>query len=215
MAMLSRLRRAYGTALMPAARLLVACRVSPNAVTCVSAAGASVAALWFFPRGALLCGALTVAFFLLGDGLDGVMARLTRTSRLGAFLDSTLDRVADAAILMGLALWAADRPRWILLAALSAMAGSFLVPYVRARAEAEGWSADHGPCERTERLALVLVPAAAVGAGLPQHVLGVALVVVAVGSALTTARRAFAARRAALASAQLRQEPPRHRSAAP
>ena len=72
-------------------------------MTVVGTLGVVVASLTLFPAGHFLAGFLVVAFFLLGDGLDGTLARITgRESRFGAFLDSTLDRLADAAVFGGL-----------------------------------------------------------------------------------------------------------------
>lgn len=194
--MLSALREAYGRALAPLARLLLRLGLSPGAVTVAGTLGVSIASLTLLPAKHLLAGAGVIAFFLLGDGLDGTMARLSHTeSRFGAFLDSSLDRVADAALFAGLVLWAASTP-WIQAAALAALATGFLVSYVRARAEAEGWSASQGPCERTERLVLTLAGVVAVGFGAPDASLGVVLTAVALGSSVTAARRIASAKRA-------------------
>lgn len=194
--MLSTLRGAYGRALTPLARFLLRLGLSPGAVTVTGTLGVSIGSLALLPTKHLLIGAGVIAFFLLGDGLDGTMARLSGgESRFGAFLDSTLDRVADAALFSGLVLWAAGTP-WIQAVSLAALALGFLVSYARARAEAEGWPAGQGPCERTERLALTLAGLVAVGLGAPDAVLGVVLAAVALGSTVTVARRIASARRA-------------------
>ena len=90
----------------PVARLLLKAHVSPDAITVVGTVGVSVAALYCYPRGEFFLGSLVIAIFALSDSLDGTMARLSgRSSRWGAFWDSTLDRISDAAIFAGLALW--------------------------------------------------------------------------------------------------------------
>ena len=112
----------------------------------IGTVGTSVAALYFFPRGELLVGTLVICLFVFSDSLDGTMARLAgRPSTWGAFLDSTLDRVADAAIFCGLALWFAgdgDDPTMAAVT-LAALVGGLLVSYARARAEGLGADAQH------------------------------------------------------------------------
>ena len=97
-----------GKVLSPLARALLRMGVSPDAVTVVGALGVVVCALWLFPPGYLFGGTLAVAFFVMSDlstarwrGCRGVVGSW------GAFLDSTLDRVADAAIFSGLVIWLA------------------------------------------------------------------------------------------------------------
>lgn len=194
----SRLRGLYGRFLTPLARLLLAVRVAPSAVTVVGTLGVVVAALMLLPRGAFVAGFAVIAVFLLGDGLDGTMARLSgRESRFGAFLDSTLDRLADAAVFAGLAVWGASHDRAILWLALGCLAFGFLVSYARARAEVEGWDVSVGLFERTDRLVVTLLGVLAVGLGAPNVVLSVVLGVVALGSAFTVVQRIRAASRGA------------------
>lgn len=190
----SRLRGFYGSLLTPLARLLLRLGVGPNAVTLVGTAGVVAASLGLVGAGRFLAGGIVVLVFLLGDGLDGTMARLSgRATRFGAFLDSTLDRLADAALFTGLALWAACRSVPVLWLALACLSLGFLVSYTRARAEAEGWDASLGMFERTDRLVVCLLGVLAVGLGAPVWVLGAALAVVALGSAFTVGQRIRAA----------------------
>lgn len=95
----------------------------------------------------------------IADTLDGVVARATRGgTRLGAFLDSTADRIADSALFGGAAYLGAERADPILLfSSLTALAASLLVPYVRAKAESLGVSATAGPAPREARLVILLV----------------------------------------------------------
>lgn len=200
--MFARLRGLYGRILTPLARLLLAMRLSPTAVTIIGTVGVVVASLWFLPRGDFLAGSIAIVVCLLGDGLDGNMARLAgRESRFGAFLDSTLDRVADAAVFSGLVLWAAGRSDLVVWLALACLGLGFLVSYVRARAEADGWDASRGLFERTDRLVVTLVAVFAVGVGSPAAVLPIGLGIVALGSAFTVAQRIRAAAVASLAEA--------------
>src|SRR5687768_16671720 len=104
--MLRSLRSLMTTVFTPLARLLLALRVSPDAVTIAGTLIVSAISLTLFPLGYTLVGGLLVGFFVLFDSLDGVMARMSgRSGPWGAFLDSTLDRVADGAVFGGIMLW--------------------------------------------------------------------------------------------------------------
>ncbi|MBA2716116.1 MAG: CDP-alcohol phosphatidyltransferase family protein, partial [Propionibacteriales bacterium] len=90
----------------PVAHLLIRLGVSPDTVTFVGTVGVVLGALIFFPRGQLWVGVLVITAFVFSDLIDGYMARTMGTSsRWGSFLDSTLDRLGDAAIFAGLAIW--------------------------------------------------------------------------------------------------------------
>lgn len=189
--MLDHLRAGVAKVLGPLARLLLRLGVSPDAVTVAGTLGVVVSALWLFPAGHLTAGALVVALFVFSDAVDGLMARESgRVSRWGAFLDSTLDRVADAAIFSGLLLYLAGRDNDAgLVVALACLALGAVVPYARARAEGLGMTAAVGIAERADRIAVALVAALAVGLGLPDTVLVVALGVLAVAAAVTIGQR--------------------------
>lgn len=180
------------------ARLFLGLGLSPSVVTVLGTAMVIASALWFFPRGQLALGSLVVAVSLLADGVDGAMARLGgRETRFGAFLDSTMDRLADGAVFVGIAWWcviSADDVGAGLAAAALVM--GFVVSYARARAEVEGWDAAVGIFERGDRLVVSLVGTLAVGLGAPTWVLWLTLGVVASGSAVTVGQRVAAAHRA-------------------
>lgn len=177
------------------ARGLLALGVHPNAVTITGTVGVVAAALWFFPqRGSMLFwGVMVVTFFLITDMLDGTMARLgNKSSRLGAFLDSTMDRVADAAI-FGALVWAfMDIDRHTALAALVCLAVGSIVPYARARADSIGVDASMGIAERADRLVVGLTAAGLVGLGLPLAVLTWTLWALALAAAITVGQRTLA-----------------------
>ena len=102
--MLGALRGVFGGALRPAAWLLLRLGLSPSAVTVLGTLGVVASALAFLPAGRWVLGPSLMAVFLLGDGLDGSMARASgRESRFGAFLDSTMDLLADVAVFVALA----------------------------------------------------------------------------------------------------------------
>jgi CDP-diacylglycerol--glycerol-3-phosphate 3-phosphatidyltransferase len=181
----------------PIGRALLRLGLTPDVVTVAGTLGVSIAALWFYPRGQLLVGTLVIAVLVLADSIDGTMARLSGSSSpWGAFLDSVLDRVADAAIFSGLALWLAiEDELWGVAFTLAALALGQIVSYTRARAEGLGAQAAVGLAERAERLIIVLVSAGVVGLGAPVQVLVVAMAVLAVLSAVTVAQRFAAVRR--------------------
>ena len=202
--MLSRLRSGAGRVFSPVARALLRAGVSPDAVTIAGTLGVVVTALWAYPRGSLLVGTLVISLFVLSDLVDGLMARMSgRTSAWGAFLDSTLDRLGDAAVFTGLLLFL-DGPGEDRLGAAFALACLVLgsvVPYVRARAEGLGMTASVGIAERADRLLAVLVATFLVGLGLPVVVLTVVLGLLALASAVTVVQRMVVVRRQALATA--------------
>ncbi len=181
----------------PVAGLLLKLKVSPDAVTVIGTVGTSVAALYFFPRGDFLVGTLIIALFIFSDSLDGTMARLAgRPSTWGAFLDSTLDRVADAAIFCGIALWFAGDGAGPGMAAvtLAGLVGGLMVSYARARAEGLGADGSTGIAERTERLVLVLASAFLAGLFDLPWVLNAGLWVVAVLAWITVVQRIWSVR---------------------
>lgn len=209
--MLNRLRTGATRVITPVATFLLRLGLSPDAVTIAGTLGVVVTALWLFPQGHLLAGSLVIAFFALTDLVDGTMARTSgRVSPWGAFLDSTLDRIADAAIFSGLVVYLAGRgddPTGAVLALACLVLGS-VVPYTRARAEGLGMTASVGIAERADRLAVVLTAALLVGAGLPTAVLTVALALLAVASAVTVVQRMATVRRQALASGRVDEVEP-------
>jgi CDP-diacylglycerol--glycerol-3-phosphate 3-phosphatidyltransferase len=103
--MLERFRQFWTNFWAPVAHLLIRMGISPNTVTFVGTVGVVAGAVIFFPQGKLLVGVLVITAFVFSDMIDGYMARTTgQVSKFGAFWDSTLDRVGDAAIFGGLAM---------------------------------------------------------------------------------------------------------------
>lgn len=202
--MLNFLRDAVSVVVTPVARFLLARGIGPDAVTVAGTVVVVVAALWAYPTGHLLVGTLVIALFVLTDMLDGTMARLSgRAGPWGAFLDSTLDRVADAAIFAGLVIWFTGEgdSRLTALLALAALVLGSVVPYARARAEGLGLTANVGIAERADRLAVVLVATGVVGMGAPVAVLTVALGLLSLAALVTIVQRAATVR------AQVRERP--------
>ena len=199
--MLKVLRPAIARVLTPVGQLLARTPVTPNALTIVGTVGMSAGALALFPTGHLFAGVVVCTCFVFTDMLDGTLARIKGTSgKFGAFLDSTMDRVADAAVFGGLAAWFVLGGHDKLLAGVAVyclVAGS-LVSYAKARAESLGLSCDVGFAERTERLLIGLVAAGLAGLGVP-YVLPVGLWLLAAVSTFTFGQRVLAARRSAAA----------------
>jgi CDP-diacylglycerol--glycerol-3-phosphate 3-phosphatidyltransferase len=196
--MLNVLRPALSRLLTPVADALARTPVTPNAVTITGTAGMVAGALWLFPIGHLFAGTMVCTGFVLADMLDGLLARVKGTSGAwGAFLDSTLDRIADAAVFAGLAIWLV-RTHQLALAAvgLFCLVAGGLVSYAKARAEGLGIKCDVGLAERTERLLITLVAAGLTGLGVP-YVLAIGLWALAVLSVVTLGQRVDTVRRAA------------------
>jgi phosphatidylglycerophosphate synthase len=146
----------------PAMGGLARSRVTPNGLTAsgvLLCATASVL-VYFEYRNEILFYWLGAAFFVLGsvlDILDGALARLSgKGTPFGAFLDSTTDRVSEAFMLGSIALVFYRHGHEVALAfTFAAMAGSFLVSYTRARAEALGLKGDVGIGSRAERVVVI------------------------------------------------------------
>jgi len=177
------------------ARALVNAGVHPNAMTIAGTIGVVFGAVFFLPqRGTMLFwGVMVITFFVMTDMLDGTMARLAgKASRLGAFLDSTLDRVADAAI-FGSLVWAfrVEDPNTALAALMCLTVGSF-VPYARARAEGLGIEAKMGIAERSDRLVIGLTATGFVGLGMPLWVLTWTLTLLSLAALITVGQRTWA-----------------------
>ncbi|SEU07078.1 CDP-diacylglycerol--glycerol-3-phosphate 3-phosphatidyltransferase [Nonomuraea wenchangensis] len=192
-AMLKLLRPAMTRILTPLGRALVSRGIGPDAVTAIGTLGTVVAALTFFPLGLLTWGALVITVFVLFDLLDGVVARLGGKggSTWGAFLDSTLDRVADAAIFAGLILYFVSRGDTLMATVtLACLVAGALVSYAKARAEGLGLTADVGLAERPERLVVALVAAFFSGLGVP-YVLAAGMWLLAAASVITVGQRVW------------------------
>ncbi|MEV4183915.1 phosphatidylinositol phosphate synthase [Streptosporangium canum] len=197
--MLKLLRPAVTRVLTPLGRALARRGISPNVVTAVGTLGTVAAALFFYPRGELFPGTVVITFFVLADLLDGVMARMVGQGSLwGAFLDSTLDRVGDAGIFSGLAIWFVVSDQRVLAGvALFCLVAGAVVSYVKARAEGLGMTCDVGLAERPERLVVGLVSAGLGGLGVP-YILAAGLWLLAAASAVTVGQRLLHVRRQAV-----------------
>jgi CDP-diacylglycerol--glycerol-3-phosphate 3-phosphatidyltransferase len=121
--------------------------------------------------------------------LDGQLARIKGNSGVyGAFLDSTMDRLADAAVFGGITIWFMRSDHLLACVSLFCLATGLCVSYVKARAEGLGLNADVGLIERPERLIIGLTSIGLSGLGLP-YVLPIGLWALAAGSAFTLWQR--------------------------
>src|SRR6266571_1920266 len=198
--MLNALRPALDRVLLPIGRALARTGATPNVITVVGTVGVSAGALALFPAGHLFAGTVVCTVFALTDMLDGAVARVTGcTGAWGAFLDSTMDRIADATVFAGLVLWffGGGHSRLLAEVALVCLVASALVSYAKARAEGLGRSCGPGIAERPERLVVTLVSTGLDGLGVP-HVLAVGLWLVAAGSVVTFGQRVLDVRRGVL-----------------
>jgi CDP-diacylglycerol---glycerol-3-phosphate 3-phosphatidyltransferase len=183
-------RAAISRALTPLGASLVRAGVTPDLVTVVGTVGAVTSAVIFFPRGWFFVGTLLVWAFVMLDMVDGAVARAGAGGTVfGAVLDSSSDRIADAAVFATVAwYYARHGERWMLLAALLCLILGSLTSYIRARAEAAGLTATVGIAERAERLIIVLVGTGLTGLGVP-YVLAIALWLLVAASTITVAQR--------------------------
>ncbi|MBA2739219.1 MAG: CDP-alcohol phosphatidyltransferase family protein [Nocardioidaceae bacterium] len=199
--MLERFRRSWTALLAPVADALLRAGVSPDVVTLVGTLGVSAGALVFFPLGLLWPGVLVIGVFVFSDLIDGHMARSSgRSSHWGAWLDSTLDRIGDAAVFGGLVLWFAGGgdDRVLMAVTLWCLVMGSVTSYARARAESLGMQAKGGIAERADRLAAVLLAAFFADALDLEILLAVTLWVLAAASTITVVQRALIVRRQAV-----------------
>lgn len=149
-----------GVVLAPVVRLFLRLGISPDVVTLVGTLGVCAGALVFFPQGMLWQGVVVITAFVFSDLVDGQMARESgRVTPFGAFWDSTLDRLGDAAVFGGLVLFFAGPGDDFLhlCVALYCLVMGAVTSYARARAESLGMDATGGVAERADRLFTILV----------------------------------------------------------
>lgn len=203
--MLDRFKQFWqGVMLAPFVNLFVRLGISPDVVTLVGTVGVSFGALFFFPRGMLWEGVLFITAFVFSDLIDGAMARKTgRTDDFGAFLDSTLDRIADGALFAGLALfyaWQRESHLYLVLCLVILVMGA-VTSYARAKADHLRYDAKVGIAERPDRLVGMLVPAFFADVLDLWILLDIALWALAVAATVTVVQRIWVVRRQALARA--------------
>jgi CDP-diacylglycerol--glycerol-3-phosphate 3-phosphatidyltransferase len=188
-------RRALSTYIeAPGARLFIRLGISPNAITLIGLAG-SVGAAILVSQSLLLWGGLAVIVASGLDMFDGAVARATgRVSKFGGLLDSVADRIAEAVVLAGmLAHFLSESNDAGALLALAAMATSFMVSYVRARASGLKVDCEVGVLTRVERV--LLLSAGLVVGHWWSTAIPLALAIIAVLAAVTTVQRVLHVRK--------------------
>jgi CDP-diacylglycerol--glycerol-3-phosphate 3-phosphatidyltransferase len=202
---LERFRGLSHLVLGPIARLLVKLGISPDVVTIAGTLGVVISALVCFPQGWLWQGVVAVTFFVISDMVDGLMAKITgRTSNWGAFLDSSSDRLGDAAVFGGILLYFVyrqDSTLWAGIALAGLVFGQW-TSYVKARAESLGFQCHGGLAARADRLVIILAGTLLAGLGVP-YILEIAVAALAVTSMITVLQRIAQVRRQAKADGQL------------
>jgi CDP-diacylglycerol--glycerol-3-phosphate 3-phosphatidyltransferase len=184
-----RIRGAWDGFVRPVGRTLGRTGLSPNAITVVGVliqAGSG----YLIVEGRLVAAGFVAAAAGIADLLDGAVAKARgKATSFGALLDSTTDRLSDALFFVGVA-WlygvdpdvaAHDEP-WVAAVALAALVLTFLVSYVKARAESLGLECNIGLAERFERVALMVL-------GLVFGIVPVMVVVLAILSGITFVQR--------------------------
>ena len=190
MADLQGIRRALGRYFTnPIVTVLEKTHVSPNTVTCLGLLITIAAAVLVALEHPFAAG-FVVLFAGLFDMLDGALARRTnRITRFGGVLDSTLDRVSEAVVLIGIAvLYTNQHSTWGVALAGTALIGSQLVSYIRAKSEALNIKCEIGVFTRPERVVIL-----SIGLLLSRfnNVLLIALAIIAVLSFVTAGQRLF------------------------
>src|SRR3972149_9499374 len=133
--------------------------ITPNALTIINLA-LNIVAAYVIATGHFLLGGGLVLVAGLFALLDGALARFSKqTTKFGAILDSTVDRISEAAVLCGLLIWYAPQEGASLKIVLIfvVLIGSFLVSYIRARAEGLGWQCQVGLFTRAERVIVLAI----------------------------------------------------------
>lgn len=203
-------------ALAPVIDLLVRGGVTPNAITTFGTV-ATVIGGGFYARGHIMLAGWIVGLSAICDLMDGAVARKSgKTSVFGAFYDSTLDRVADGAVLGGLAIFFArngvhhEIPNYMstpmVAVILLGILGSFLTSYTRARAEGLGIDAQVGVLPRPDRVVLLSAPQAFTGLALGGWVLMVICVLLTVTAWITVVQRVLYVYRVTAAQDRARAE---------
>jgi CDP-diacylglycerol--glycerol-3-phosphate 3-phosphatidyltransferase len=171
--------------------------ITPNAVTWTGAVAVVLSALYFYPKGEFFIGTLIICVMALSDLFDGTMARISQkgSSKWGGFLDSTIDRITDSAILIGVCIYLINNNDSLAIIVVITMVSGILVPYIRAKAESFTIECSGGIAERTERLIISLAAIGFNGLGVP-YVLAIGMWILALLGTYTVIQRMLIVKRA-------------------
>ncbi len=187
-------QQGYKATTRPLTEWLIRSGATPNAIT-TAAAAVVVASAVAFGLGWIRAGGALLLLSGILDTLDGDVARAAgKTTRFGAFYDSTLDRVGDGATFIGIATFLLTTPGVRVpvpgaVLCMVAVLASLLVSYARARAEGLGLDCKVGVVQRAERIVLIGLPSTIVGAGPGGLVLLTIVALLALGSTITVVQR--------------------------
>ena len=192
-----RLKPAVTRVITPVAKAALRIGITPNAVTWVGAIGVVASAMYFYPRGEFFVGTVIICLLALSDLFDGTMARISQagSSKWGGFLDSTIDRITDSAILIGVTIYLINQDDSLSMVVLVTLVSGMLVPYIRAKAESFGIACSGGIAERTERLIISLTAIGLEGLGVP-YVLATGMWLLAILGIFTVIQRMLIVKRA-------------------
>ena len=187
------LKNGYLRLIDPVADFFVRTGVHPNTITAFGTA-CTVAASVIFGMGHIRTAGWFLGLTALFDVLDGTVARRSgKASTFGAFLDSTLDRLADGAVFVGLATFYAlsveHGSTLMMLVCMSGLIGALMTSYTRARAEPLGIDAKVGMVQRPERVVLLSAPQAFFGLALGGWVLRAVVFIITIGAWITVIQR--------------------------
>ena len=180
----------------PVARVLLRCGLTPNSVTVLGASGLVLSAAYFYTSERFFIGTLVISFFSLSDLFDGAMARISQkgASSWGGFLDSTIDRITDSAILISVLIALINNSDPLSYVVIATLASGSLIPYIRAKAESLNIECKVGIAERTERLIISLTAIGLHGLGVP-YALSVGFWLLAILGVVTVGQRMIVVRK--------------------
>ena len=193
----ARLKPAVTRVITPVASFALRLGITPNAVTWVGAIAVVASALHFYPRGEFFIGTVIICVMALSDLFDGTMARISQkgSSKWGGFLDSTIDRITDSAILVGVAIYLINNDDPLAIVVMVTLVTGILVPYIRAKAECFGIECSGGIAERTERLIISLASIGLSGLGAP-YIMAIGMWSLALLGTYTVVQRMLIVKRA-------------------
>ena len=193
----ARLKPAVTRLITPVASMALRLGITPNAVTWTGAVAVVAAALYFYPKGEFFIGTVIICLMALSDLFDGTMARISQkgSSKWGGFLDSTIDRITDSAILVGVLIYLINKDDSLAIVVMVTLVTGVLVPYIRAKAESFGIECSGGIAERTERLIISLTAIGFYGLGVP-YILAIGMWLLAVLGTYTVVQRMLIVKRA-------------------
>ena len=193
----ARLKPAVTRVITPVASFALRIGITPNAVTWTGAIAVVASALYFYPKGDFFLGTVIICIFALSDLFDGTMARISQkgSSKWGGFLDSTIDRITDSAILIGVCIFLIDKNDRLAVVVIVTLVTGMLVPYIRAKAESFNIECSGGIAERTERLIISLVAIGFEGLDVP-YVLSIGMWLLAALGTYTVIQRMLIVKRA-------------------